>query len=126
MVFELTYFYSYYFIVFYIGFSTLISLFLVILSIGLRYLSVVRPDTELASSYECGFIPFDRARTKFEVKFFMVALLFVIFDLEVIFILPWSICISFFTLFEFFLMFIFLVLLILSFVFEIYKEALSF
>src|SRR5437879_1625500 len=101
MTFELSYFFNYYLILYYIIFSLFISLILVVVSVLLRYLSATKPDFELTAAYECGFLPFDRVRNKFEVKFFMIALLFVISDLEVIFILPWSLCLSFFSLVQF-------------------------
>jgi len=126
MFFELTYFFNYFLIVFYILFSLAISLVLVVVSVLLRYLSATRPDNQLASAYECGFLPFDKARNKFEVKFFMIAILFVLFDLEVVFVLPWSICIFVFSGFQFFLMVLFLLVLIISFVYELWQNALTF
>jgi len=126
MLFELTYFFNYYVIVVYICFSLLISFVLVLLSIFLRYISLIRPDVELASAYECGFLPFDKSRIKFDVKFFMVGILFVLFDLEVVFILPWSVYLMYFNLFQFFLMVIFLLFLVISFIYELWQEALYF
>jgi len=126
MTFELTYFFNYFLIVFYILFSLAISLLLVVVSVLLRYLSATRPDNQLASAYECGFLPFDKARNKFEVKFFMIAILFVLFDLEVVFVLPWSICISIFSAFQFCLMVLFLLILVVSFIYELWQNALTF
>jgi len=117
MLFEFTYFFNYVLIVIYIIFSLMISFILVLLSVFFRYLSLNRPDIELASAYECGFLPFDKARLKFDVKFFMVGILFVLFDLEVVFILPWSMYLSYFNLYQFFLMFIFLLFLVISFIY---------
>src|SRR5437667_11845058 len=65
-----------------IGLALLISPFLVAFS---------RPDPEKLSAYECGFNAFDDARMKFDVRFYLVSLLFIIFDLEVAFLFPWSI-----------------------------------
>jgi len=126
MLFELTYFFNYFLIVFYVLFSLAISFVLVILSVLLRYISATRPDNQLASAYECGFLPFDKARNKFEVKFFMIAILFVLFDLEVVFVLPWSVCILFFGSFQFGLMVFFLLVLIVSFIYELWQNALTF
>ena len=78
MFFELTYFFTYYFILFYIFLSFVLSLFLIMLAIFLRHGSSIQTDIELSSSYECGFIPFDRARTRLEVKFFMLTQYFLI------------------------------------------------
>jgi NADH:ubiquinone oxidoreductase subunit 3 (subunit A) len=122
---ELTYHTNYTFIFIYIVFSVIISLILSFLSVFLRY-SPTSTDLELSSAYECGFLPFDRARNKFEVKFFMVAILFVLFDLEVVFILPWSISLNFLNLFPYILMILFLGILGLSFFYELWSGALNF
>lgn len=76
-------------------------------------------------SYECGFIPFDDARSKMEIQFFIVALLFVIFDLEVVLILPWCSIVGLVTYFEFWVMFFFLNILIIGFLFEWLRGALT-
>ncbi len=82
-------------------------------------------DLEKLSSYECGFDPFEEARQKFDVKFYLVAILFLVFDLEISFLFPWAI--SFFSLSEFALkpMFIFLFVLTIGFVYEWNKGALE-
>jgi len=126
MQFEITYFFSYYLILFYVVFSLFISLVLVLLSVLLRFLSLSRPDSELAAAYECGFLPFDRARNKFEVNFFMVGLLFVLFDLEVVFILPWGVAVSTFGGFQVCVLFVFLFVLVLCFAYELWQNALDF
>jgi len=70
----------------------LISIILSIILLLLSYvLSVQNPDQEKLSSYECGFEPYEDARHKFDVKFYIVAILFIIFDIEAIFLFPWSI-----------------------------------
>ena len=73
--------------------SIAIILALVIVSLS-YFLSNQNPDTEKLSSYECGFEPYEDARTIFDVKFYIVAILFILFDIEAMFLLPWSICLS--------------------------------
>nr|YP_010248462.1 NADH dehydrogenase subunit 3 [Coscinodiscus granii]QTK21657.1 NADH dehydrogenase subunit 3 [Coscinodiscus granii] len=71
------------------------SIFLAILILFLSYILVLqKPDLEKLSSYECGFEPYEDARHKFDIKFYIVAVLFIIFDLEAIFLFPWSISLS--------------------------------
>ncbi len=84
-----------------------------------------RPDSEKVSSYECGFEPFDDARNKFDVRFSLVAILFIIFDLEVAFLFPWAVSLGEIGVFGFWSMFIFLVILTVGFVYEWRKGALE-
>jgi NADH-quinone oxidoreductase subunit A len=73
----------------------IISILLSIILLSLSYfLSVQNPDSEKLSSYECGFEPYEDARHKFDIKFYIVAILFIVFDLETIFLFPWSISLS--------------------------------
>lgn len=74
------------FFIFYLLFCCFLGLILFLLSLTLSFSS---PDFEKISPYECGFQPFQNSRFPFNVKYFKVALLFVVFDLEVIFLLPW-------------------------------------
>jgi len=83
------------------------------------------PDTEKLSSYECGFDPFGDARNKFDVKFYLVAILFIIFDLEVTFLFPWAIVLGDINLFGFWSMMIFLIILTIVFIYEWKKGALE-
>lgn len=79
-------------------------------------------EKELVSHYECGFIPFDNARKQFNIKFYLIAILFLIFDLEIIFLFPFMLIINFVSLISFLILFYFLFLLTLGFYFEwIYK-----
>nr|YP_010147272.1 NADH dehydrogenase subunit 3 [Coscinodiscus wailesii]QQP21833.1 NADH dehydrogenase subunit 3 [Coscinodiscus wailesii] len=72
-----------------------ISIFLSLILLSLSYfLSVQNPDSEKLSSYECGFEPYEDARHKFDIKFYIIAILFIVFDLEAIFLFPWSISLS--------------------------------
>ena len=83
------------------------------------------PDSEKVSAYECGFEPFDDARSKFDVRFYLVALLFIIFDLEVAFLFPWAVAFGEIGLFGFWSMMIFLGVLTIGFVYEWKKGALE-
>ncbi|MBB68055.1 MAG: NADH-quinone oxidoreductase subunit A [Rickettsiales bacterium] len=82
-------------------------------------------DAEKISAYECGFNPFGDARSKFDVKFYLVAILFIIFDLEVSFLFPWAMALNNLTLFGFWTMMVFLLILTIGFVYEWKKGALD-
>jgi NADH-quinone oxidoreductase subunit A len=84
-----------------------------------------RPDTEKLSPYECGFEPFEDARGRFDVRFYLVAILFIIFDLEVAFLFPWAVSLGNIGLFGFWSMMIFLAILTIGFVYEWKKGALE-
>lgn len=75
-------------------------------------------DDEKSSSYECGFNPFGDARNKFEVKFYLIAILFIIFDLEISFLFPWTVILYKINLFGFISMLFFLFILALGFIYE--------
>jgi len=101
-----------------------ISLGLIILGLSWK-VSPRRLDLEKATAYECGFDPFDDARNKFDVRFYLVAILFIIFDLEVSFLFPWCINLGALPLFAFWSMFIFLSFLTIGFVYEWKRGALE-
>jgi len=84
-----------------------------------------RPDSEKVSPYECGFEAFDDARSQFDVRFYLVAILFIIFDLEVAFLFPWAVSLGKIGVFGFWTMFIFLLILTIGFVYEWRKGALE-
>ena len=84
-----------------------------------------RPDSEKLSPYECGFAPFDDARNKFDVRFYLVAILFIIFDLEVAFLFPWAVSLGSIGLFGFWSMMVFLAVLTVGFIYEWKKGALE-
>ena len=84
-----------------------------------------RPDREKLSSYECGFEPFEDARGRFDVRFYLVAILFIIFDLEVAFLFPWAVSLGNIGLFGFWSMIVFLTVLTVGFVYEWRKGALE-
>ncbi len=84
-----------------------------------------RPDSEKVSAYECGFEAFDDARSKFDVRFYLVAILFIIFDLEVAFLFPWAVSLGEIGVFGFWSMVVFLGILTIGFVYEWKKGALE-
>jgi len=83
------------------------------------------PDPEKLSAYECGFNAFDDARMKFDVRFYLVAILFIIFDLEVAFLFPWAVALGDIGLFGFWSMMLFLAVLTVGFIYEWRKGALE-
>ena len=84
-----------------------------------------QPDPEKLSAYECGFNAFDDARMKFDIRFYLVAILFIIFDLEVSFLFPWAVAFGQLGLFGFWSMMIFLAVLTIGFIYEWRKGALE-
>ena len=84
-----------------------------------------KPDGEKLSAYECGFEPFEDARIKFDVRFYLVAILFIIFDLEVAFLFPWAVSLGDIGVFGFWSMVVFLGILTIGFVYEWKKGALE-
>src|SRR6185369_13542204 len=83
------------------------------------------PDSEKLSPYECGFEAFDDARRQFDVRFYLVSILFIIFDLEVTFLFPWAVSLSKIGMFGFWSMMIFLGVLTVGFIYEWKKGALE-
>jgi NADH-quinone oxidoreductase subunit A len=100
----------------FIGLALLVSPFLLAFS---------KPDPEKLSAYECGFNAFDDARMKFDVRFYLVAILFIIFDLEVAFLFPWAITFGELGALGFWSMMVFLGVLTIGFVYEWRKGALD-
>ena len=84
-----------------------------------------RPDSEKISAYECGFEAFDDARSQFDVRFYLVAILFIIFDLEIAFLFPWAISLGTIGMLGFWSMVVFLAVLTIGFVYEWKKGALE-
>jgi NADH-quinone oxidoreductase subunit A len=84
-----------------------------------------RPDQQKLSPYECGFEAFEDARMKFDVRFYLVAILFILFDLEIAFLFPWAIVLKEIGTFGFVSMIIFLAILVVGFVYEWMKGALE-
>jgi len=109
-----------------IGFLILFSIFLTAIIILLAlYVGSNNPDVEKVSSYECGFDPYKDARNKFEVRFYLVAILFIIFDLEISFLFPWCITLGKLSSVGFWSMMIFLIILTVGFIYEWQKGALE-
>ena len=110
--------------------TILIFLFI---SIGLGFAFILanflfspnNPDPEKLSAYECGFEAFDDSRMKFDVRFYLVAILFIIFDLEVAFLFPWAVSLGNIGLLGFWSMMFFLLILTVGFVYEWKKGALD-
>jgi NADH-quinone oxidoreductase subunit A len=108
-------------------------LIFMIIAVGLAMVMVIipfivgkiRPDSEKLSAYECGFEAFQDARAPFDVRFYLVAILFIIFDLEIAFLFPWAIVIKEIGLFGFFSMMTFLFVLTVGFIYEWKKGALE-
>ena len=88
-------------------------------------IAVRRPDPEKVSAYECGFNAFDDARMKFDVRFFLVAILFIIFDLEIAFLFPWAVAFGVISMPAFWSMIVFLGVLTAGFAYEWKKGALE-
>jgi NADH-quinone oxidoreductase subunit A len=90
-----------------------------------RLLGVHRPDADKLSPYECGFEAFEDARMKFDVRYYLVAILFILFDLEIAFLFPWAIVLQEIGLFGFLAMVVFLGILVVGFIYEWMKGALE-
>ena len=88
-------------------------------------ISPKNPDPEKLSAYECGFEPFEDSRMEFDVRFYLVAILFIIFDLEIAFLFPWAISLGNIGLLGFISMMIFLLILTIGFIYEWKKGALD-
>jgi NADH-quinone oxidoreductase subunit A len=98
----------------------------VVLGSGIsRLLGVHRPDSEKLSPYECGFEAFEDARMKFDVRYYLVAILFILFDLEIAFLFPWAVVLQEIGWFGFMSMMMFLGILVVGFVYEWKKGALE-
>ena len=108
--------------------SIIIFLFIsLLLSIGFIIINYIaspsNPDPEKLSAYECGFEAFDNARIEFDVRFYLVAILFIIFDLEIAFLFPWAISLGNIGLLGFYSMMAFLFILTIGFIYEWKKGA---
>ena len=88
-------------------------------------LGTKRPDAEKDSPYECGFAAFESARMKFDVRYYLVAILFILFDLEIAFFFPWAVVLPELGAYGFWAMSIFLGILVLAFIYEWKKGALE-
>jgi NADH-quinone oxidoreductase subunit A len=106
----------------FIGISLVIGLVLLVAPFIVAYR---QPDPEKLSAYECGFNAFDDARMKFDVRFYLVAIIFIIFDLEVAFLFPWAITFGQLGALGFWSMMLFLAVLTVGFIYEWKKGALE-
>src|SRR5262249_20762550 len=109
-------------LVIFVGVSGVIGLALMLSAFLVAY---KQPDPEKLSAYECGFNAFDDARMKFDVRYYLVAILFIIFDLEVTFLFPWAVAFGKVGLFGFWSMMLFLAVLTIGFIYEWKKGALE-
>jgi NADH-quinone oxidoreductase subunit A len=104
----------------------IVSILLSLIIVGLSYLlSIQNPEPEKLSTYECGFEPYEDSRHKFDIKFYLVAILFIIFDIETMFLLPWSISLSQLNLLGFWSMIDFIIELGVGFIYVWYIGALE-
>ena len=90
-----------------------------------RLIGPNKPDSEKLSPYECGFEAFEDARMRFDVRYYLVAILFILFDLEIAFLFPWAIVLEEIGMFGFVSMLIFLGILVVGFIYEWKKGALE-
>ena len=103
-----------------------VSIILALIIVSLSYfLAVQNPETEKLSSYECGFEPYEDARNIFDVRFYIVAILFIIFDIETMFLLPWSVSLSQLNILGFWSMIDFIIELGVGFIYIWYLGALE-
>ena len=109
-------------LVIFIGVALVIGLALLVVPFVVAFR---QPDPEKLSAYECGFNAFDDARMKFDVRYYLVAILFIIFDLEVSFLFPWAVAFRKLGLYGFWSMMIFLGVLTIGFIYEWKKGALE-
>ncbi|MFN7055552.1 NADH-quinone oxidoreductase subunit A [Hyphomonas sp.] len=109
-------------VIIFLGLGAIISGLFVV---GSAILAPSRPDPEKNSAYECGFAAFDDARMKFDVRFYLVAILFIIFDLEVAFLFPWAVSLGEIGVLGFWSMVVFLGVLTVGFIYEWRRGALE-
>src|SRR6187431_2260159 len=109
-------------IVIFMGIAAIIG---VVFIVAAAVLAPSSPDPEKLSAYECGFNAFDDARMKFDVRFYLVAILFIIFDLEVTFLFPWAVVYGQLGAYGFWSMMVFLAVLTVGFIYEWKKGALE-
>ncbi len=109
-------------ILIFLGVGALVGIIPVALS---RVIAPSNPDGEKLSPYECGFEAFEDSRMKFDVRYYLVAILFIIFDLEIAFLFPWAVVLDEIGMFGFLAMMVFLAVLVVGFIYEWVKGALE-
>jgi len=103
----------------FISIAIIVATLVAIILFGISLFGILKSyDMQKVSPYECGFDPRQDARNRFDVRFYLVALLFIIFDLEIVYLFPWAVSLSQIGLHGFFVMIIFLFLLTLGFIYE--------
>ncbi len=106
----------------FLGIAMAISILVILLP---KLFAKNNPNKEKYTAYECGFDPFEDARKKFDIRFYLVAILFLIFDLEIAFLFPWAVTLKKLGSFGFYSMMLFLALLTIGFIYEWRKGALE-
>lgn len=108
------------------GICIFLGLLISSIVLGLSYLLAIQaPDSEKTSSYECGFEPFDDARNRFDVRFYIIAIFFLIFDVEVAFLFPWTVTLGLTGYLGYIIVALFLLLLVVGFAYEWARGALE-
>jgi len=112
----------------FVGFSFVLVIIVYLLSFLLSFSKVYNSSAvfEKISPYECGFNPFEDSRNQFDISFYLIGILFIIFDLEVSFLFPWVLALNHINLFGFLAMIVFLIVLTIGFVYEWFSGALDF
>ena len=109
-----------------LGIATALALVLLVLGTGLgRYFARFHDDRAKRSPYECGFEAFEDSRMKFDVRYYLVAILFIVFDLEIAFLFPWAVALKKLGGFGLIAMAVFLTILVVGFIYEWKKGALE-
>jgi NADH-quinone oxidoreductase subunit A len=121
---DVTYFSNYVFLFFFITLAVIAITVIYLLSLVVTY-SLIDSNIEKISAYECGFIPFSESRIKFDIGFYIISLLFVIFDLELVFLFPWSVMFTKLNLFGFISMIFFCIILSIGFLYEWFSGVLD-
>ena len=113
-------------ILIFLGLATVLAVVLLVLGTGLgRYFSRFHNDAAKKSPYECGFDAFEDSRIKFDVRYYLVAILFIVFDLEIAFLFPWAVALGKIGGFGLIAMAVFLTILVVGFIYEWKKGALE-
>ena len=105
-----------------LGFGAMLT---VVGKVATNLIGVDRPNAAKLSPYECGFEAFEDARMKFDVRYYLVAILFILFDLEIAFLFPWAVALQDIGMFGFMSMMVFLAILVVGFIYEWKKGALD-
>ena len=117
---------NYFPILMFLAIGTAVGVGMIVMSgVAARVTGSQHPDSEKLSPYECGFEAFEDARMKFDVRYYLVAILFILFDLEIAFLFPWAIVLKDLGWFGLIAMFIFLGILVVGFIYEWKKGALE-